>query len=109
MGLLKKNKQKKYPENYNENLEKLIEILKQNENDKTPPLSYKELGEKIGISGDDVRGVIAIRFRELTHDATRGYPDQDFYLFGDNIKPISDNFGYQVIKKRLAIKLERGI
>lgn len=108
MGIFKK-KEKSYPEGYEDDLEAIIEILKENDLKHDKPLTYDELSNITNLTPGRVKQIIGIRFTELTKSATRGFPDQDFYIIGDNVEPISKNMWYDVIKRRLEIKIKRGI
>lgn len=84
----------------NEDIDKIRKVLKATDN----PLSYLEISEQTGIDEKTVFQIVGKYFREITKTTTHtAIPHEDFFLFGDNIQPISNNFGYKVIKSRLNI------
>lgn len=71
--------------------------------------SYKELGDRLGISAERAREAVGIRFTELTRKAYNPFvdADPDFFLLGDTIKEISGNKMYISFKKAKLKQLDR--
>lgn len=66
------------------------------------PMSYTELGKKLGLSPEYIKEVVGIRFTQLTKKAYDSFKDADpdFYLLGDNIKEICNNKHYLKFKEK---------
>lgn len=68
------------------------------------PLSYADIEQETGLSHEEVFRIISWYFSKITKETTEsGFPHPDFFLFGDNIKEISENFGYKLVKSRLNV------
>ena len=99
MKFLKKEKKDEI-ENWEEKLGQIKEVLEMADY----PLSYEQIENETGLLHDEVFRIISWYFSKITKETTNsGFPHPDFYLFGDNIKPISDNFGYKMVKSRLCV------
>ena len=99
MKFLKKNKKDEI-ENWEGKLIQIKEVLEMADN----PLSYEEIGHEAGVARNEVFRIISWYFSKITKETTSsGFPHPDFHLFGDNIKPISNNFGYKLVKSRLGV------
>lgn len=78
----------------------IIEYLK----NVSSPVDGKKISEDLQIPYEEVDVIIQCKFMELTNEATRsGIADPDFYIIGDNIEKICDNFYYKTVKSRLSI------
>ena len=100
MTFLKKKKNRDKIENWEDKLIQIREVLRMADY----PLSYEEIEKETKLSHDEVFRIISWYFSKITKETTSsGFPHSDFYLFGDNIKEICNNFGYKVVKSRLSI------
>lgn len=99
MNFLKRRK-KDEMENWEDKLLQIKEVLEMADE----PLSYEEIERETGLSHDEVFRIINWYFSKITKETTNsGFPHPDFYLLGDNVKEISENWGYKVVKSRLGI------
>lgn len=97
-------KKKKPPvDDYEIRLNQMREVIKDYQ-DKGVVVTYKEIGDCLGIDESIVKQIVGYRFKELTKGAYKdiyntGDADPDFYLFGNNIVEISNNYFYNAFKK----------
>lgn len=95
-----KKKQKDEIKNWEEKLQNIKEVLETADT----PLSYKEIEKETKLSHEEVFRIISWYFSKITKETTSmGFVHPDFYLFGDNVKPISKNLGYKIVKSRLGV------
>ena len=107
MSLLRKKGKIENIENYDHKLEIIRAVLEEAQARGAAPLSYQEIGEKTTLTGEDVHKLVGRRFVELTKGAYKnvaalGDADPDFYLFGDQIKEISENSYYKTLRGSIA-------
>jgi len=96
INLKKKNK----VENWEDKLIQIKKVLEMTDK----PLSYNEIEQKTGLIYEEVFRIISWYFSKITKETTSsGFAHPEFYLFGDNIKEIRNNWGYKIVKSRLEL------
>lgn len=97
---LLKQKKKKEIENWQDKLANIRNVLKFADK----PMTYEEITKEADVPLEETKRIIGWYFAKITKETTHsGFAHPDFYLFGDNVEHIANNFGYKVVKKRLAI------
>ena len=89
-------------------LEKIKKLLEETDR----PLSYNEIGIRLDLPSEEVKTVVGTEFKNLTGGSLKslvsmGSADPDFFLFGDNVKEVSSNRYYKIMRKSIMKKQER--
>lgn len=97
-----RKKEKPPVDDYEIRLDQIRDIVR-NYQEKGVVVTYKEIGECLGLDEAVVKQIVGYRFKRLTKGAYKaiyntGDADPDFYLFGDNIMEISNNYLYKAFK-----------